>query len=69
MKPFTDGLLLEGGRKINWHVAALKLMADELEINADLAERLRKALAEKGVGDEFISALSTKFSVTDAIPF
>jgi hypothetical protein len=68
LKPFTDGLLLEGGRKVNWHVAALKLAADELAIDKDDARRLHDALVARSVGSEFTSALVSKFSLS-AIPF
>ncbi|MBN1454346.1 MAG: hypothetical protein JW963_25235 [Anaerolineales bacterium] len=62
LKPFTDGLLLEGGRKVDWHVAALKLLGNELDLDANFAKRLYDVLAAKNVGIEFTNALAAKYA-------
>lgn len=67
LKPFTDGLLLEGGRKVDWHVATLKLLANELDLDAPMVQRLIDALAIRNLGSDFTNALAAKFNLQSVL--
>lgn len=54
--------MAEGGGKVDWHVDTLKLLGNELELDANFAKRLYDVLAAQSVGIGFTSALAVKFA-------
>ena len=54
----STGLTLSNGRKIDWHIAALKFKADELLLSADDIIRLRDRLVKGGYGKELVAVLA-----------
>lgn len=51
------GLILSSGRFINWKIALIKLMNNELYFPEGKRESLKKALIERGIGLEFAKSL------------
>lgn len=48
-----QGLVLDGGRRIDWNIAILKLKSNELDLDAAQSARLKSYLAEHKIGKEF----------------
>jgi hypothetical protein len=52
------GLNLDGGRKVDWGIATMKLRNNEFAIDQDIATRLFKKLGEMGIRNSFTNELA-----------